>query len=108
MSTAEDALESQRVIAEPAAVDQSFPSTTGVHQGQNGEQESEQNVTAENLISSLFYLKHERPERNTYSSNVGQVVHKSMHYKCVDSSGPNKFIQVDLLDIVEKVIGVNE
>ena len=64
------------------------------------DQDYEQNVGAEDLMQNLFYLKDEQPQRNCYSSNVGKIIHKSMQYKCVDSTGPNNHIQVDLIDII--------
>ena len=31
-----------------------------------------------------------------------------MQYKCVDSTGPNNHIQVDLIDIIQNAVGLNE
>ena len=58
-------------------------------------------LSADNLIKNLFYLANERPERFEYTNQHGNVVHKAMHYKCVDGSGPNKRISVDLVDFIE-------
>ena len=72
------------------------------------DQDYEQNIGAEDLMQNLFYLKDEQPQRNCYSSNVGKIIHKSMQYKCVDSTGPNNHIQVDLIDIIQNAVELNE
>lgn len=72
-----------------------------LRQEKTQDQDNEHGFTTESLISSLFYLKNEKPQRSTYCNNVGKVIHKSMLYKCVDSHGPHKRIIVDLLDIIE-------
>lgn len=92
------------------AINMSFPSPSCANQDQGMVRNSvrmldepiEFNVTADNLIRNLFYLENEQPQRRVYGNNVGKVIHKAMHYKCVDGNGPNKRVQVDLIDIVEK------
>ena len=88
----------------------SFPSTSaGAHHvNVSDDKEFEQNIDAEDLTQNLFYLKDEQPQRNCYSSNVGKIIHKSMQYKCVDGTGPNNHIQVDLIDIIQNAVALNE
>lgn len=60
-------------------------------------------LNEESLIRSLFYLQNEQPQRHTVANPRGKVVFKTMQYKCVDALGPNKRIQVDLIDFVENL-----
>ena len=54
-------------------------------------------------MKNMFYLSNENPQRQVYHSNVAKVVHKSMNYTCLDGSGPNKQIQFDFIDFIQKI-----
>ena len=68
------------------------------HQASAGDLDSQigdteaNNSTTENLVKNLFYLKDDMPQKNSYNNDFGQIVHKTMNYKCVDGKGPNKKI----------------
>ena len=53
-------------------------------------------------MKNMFYLNSEHPSRKVYHNNVGKVIHKSMNYMCVDGRGPNKSVQIDFIDFIEK------
>ena len=53
-------------------------------------------------MKNMFYLNNEHPSRKVYHNNVAKVIHKSMNYMCVDGSGPNKQIQIDFIDFLER------
>ena len=107
-STVEDSLtdeDAARPKDQPKhARNASYKETSGAHLGSSGDVDSENQdgpSAADSLIKSLFYLRNEQTSRESYSNPFGRVLHKSMQYRCVDGSGPNKRIIVDLVDFIE-------
>ena len=92
-------------IAQNVKKNTSFPETTGAHLGSQGDQDCEVSAKDskpnDDLIQSLFYLHNDQTNREVYTSSHGKVLHKAMQYCCVDGSGPNKRIEIDLVDFIQ-------
>jgi hypothetical protein len=63
----------------------------------------EELVDENSIMGNLFYLSSENPAKVKYENKVATVLHKAMRYTCVDSSGPTKQVNIELVDLLEKV-----
>jgi len=69
----------------PGVVEESFKKST------NADNTFEL-VDESTIMGNLFYLNTEKPEKVNIQNNVAHMVHKAMHYTCVDGNGPTKKI----------------